>query len=160
MAGVRDYWDGECTFAQPRGIPEKTSCRFDDSYYFFVPEQSDPCSCGEDHSVKRERAEKWVADGSSVWRDEKKRFVSDPDAHSESWLSTDEFAKCLRLYAFGTFLEQAKQLFTKPREFFQDLPYRRKWGFIHYDEYRAVLAAMRALEKEGKEARIVFYFDN
>jgi len=38
------------------------------------------------------RAEAWVERGSSRYKDAEKMFVSNPDWHSHSWLTTDEYA--------------------------------------------------------------------
>lgn len=66
------------------------------------------------------------------------KYVDHPDWHSHSWLTTKEF-------------ETAIKLCQKDKN---------SWGSVGV-EYKALLAAMKTLEKsKTKEARVVFWFDN
>lgn len=81
----------------------------------------------------RARAARWVEQGDSVYRHNdagEPQWVSHPDYHTHSWLTPDEFEKALVLAGETT------------------------------GEYRALLAAMRSLEKDGDKVRLVFWFDN
>jgi hypothetical protein len=60
----------------------------------------------DDNSVSQERAEQWVASGSSRWREDidkdpnvqKKTWVTGPDWHTPSWLSAAEFSQVVSRY--------------------------------------------------------------
>jgi hypothetical protein len=99
----------------------------------------------DDDWCSLEQAERWVAGGYSVGETDdngRLRRVSGPDWHSHSWLTTDELAKALDHYV--AFLPKAYP--SEPRT----VPV----------EWQAMLAAMRCFEANGKQARLVFWFDN
>jgi len=87
---------------------------------------------GEDDKnvCSRQTAERWVASGDSKWVREGK-WVTVPDWHSHSWLTCAEYQTII----------DAKTDSAEPK-------------------YRAILAAMKQLESDGYDARIVFWFDN
>jgi hypothetical protein len=63
--------------------------------------------------------------------------VDSPDYHTKTWMTCKEF---------GKLLNEAS---------------RTKRDYIGVgSEYKALLAAMKSLEKSGKEVRIIFWFDN
>lgn len=62
-------------------------------------------------------------------------MVAHPDWHTHSWVTADEWAEALRRY---------------------DVQYKDD----REPEYRAMLAALRSLEADGNETRVVFWFDN
>jgi hypothetical protein len=76
-------------------------------------------------------AEKWVDEGLSTFSPDG-RYVSHPDHHTHTWLTPNEFAEALK-------------------EWNGD-----EWGL----EYRAMLAAMRSLESDGQDVRLVVWFDS
>lgn len=61
----------------------------------------------------------------------KDHWVTSPDYHSHSWLTLKEFEECINLCEYNYKLE-----------------------------YEAVLAAMKQIESNDCETRIVFWFDN
>lgn len=127
LADVRNYPElGIVPVAPARGLPHDTGWEVNDDYWLYVSES------GGDGFAARENAEKWVAHGSSRWSDEKRTSVSNPDAHTPSWVTPDEWEKALT------------------DEKVKNIP----------DAYRAFLAAMRTLEQLGNEVRAVFWFDN
>jgi len=63
--------------------------------------------------------------------------VDCPDYHTKSWLTCEEFGKLLKE------LSRNKHEYGGPGS-----------------EYKALYAAMKSLEKSGKEVRVVFWFDN
>ncbi len=80
----------------------------------------------------------WVARGSSKYikdKDGKNAWVSHPGWHTHSWMTTNEFEKAVSLA-----IAEHPQ-YPEP-------------------EYTAIIAAMRSFEKQGFEARVVFWFDN
>ena len=122
LAGVRH---GSAIFA-PRGIPENISFTVKGSFYQFVID-------GEkdgDGYISKVTAQEWVDKGWSKWID--KNYVSNPDWHTPSWLTTKEYEQVLRA-----------------REEITD------YGNVDQEWY-AILGAMKAL----KNARFVFWFDN
>lgn len=64
----------------------------------------------------------------------KPTWVTHPDWHSHSWLTTQEFEKAMEFY-------REKGNWTEP-------------------EYEALLASMKRFEELGFESRVVFWFDN
>jgi hypothetical protein len=60
--------------------------------------------------------------------------IPDPDWHSHSWVTPDELEKALNA-------DDVKARGDEP-------------------EYKAILAALRSFEKDGYDARLVFWFDN
>lgn len=126
LAGIRNYNELPI-LVPPRGMPEDAGYYADNENRMYISEDS------QENSVTMERAQTWVDQGSSkfVYRDNDiPRWVTHPDWHSHSWLTTKEFAAAL-----GEYVE------VEP-------------------EYEAVLASMKKFEELGFEARIVFWFDN
>lgn len=92
-----------------------------------------------EHETTMENALRWNKVGRKLHNDRegKPRWVDHPDWHSHSWLTTKEFSKVLKKYLKDT----------------------HDWGDAI--EYRALLSAMKTLEKSGEyESRVVFWFDN
>ena len=129
LAGVRNYGDEIKPVSAPRGVPENLGYATKEDYLCYVCD--DPSE--DSHQTDREHAERWVASGSSKWADE--RHVTDPDAHSASWLTPDEFEAAINCEIEGKLISDT-------------------------EDYQAVLAAMRSLESTGHEVRTVFWFDN
>lgn len=68
----------------------------------------------------------------------KPTWVTNPDHHSHSWLSTQEFKKSIDIYK------------ERPKEAEYELDV----------DYTAVLALLEHFESRGYKARVVFWFDN
>lgn len=130
MAGVRDQ--RQPPVVSPRGIPDRLSWGTRDAYTLLVlddPKTSETGCCA------RVNAEGWVKNGQSRWWNDKQNRVTDPDAHTPSWMKADELEQAVNLYA-ALYKEE-----------------------VHADVY-AALAAMRAFEQRNLECRLVFWFDN
>lgn len=127
LAGVRNWPDwGIVPISEPRGLPHDTGYAVDDDYWLYVTEGG-----GKDF-VEKATAERWVAAKASRWSDDERNWVSNPDAHSASWLTPDEWEKAL-----------TDEKITRVAP-----------------DYRAFLASMRSLQEQGYEVRAVFWFDN
>lgn len=129
LANVR----GSGCIYPPRGLPSDMGYEAKHYFHKFVTDSPDDsgryCSPGD--------AERWVAAGYSQWVDDEHRWVTDPDIHSCSWLTADEFAVVLSTYMTD------------------------HSGPHHYSpEWDVMLAAMRKFEELGCRARLVFGFDN
>ena len=131
LAGVRGYDDLEPVYAQ-RGLPNDLSWSVRIENQIFVCPEPDA-----EGQTDPETAARWVRHGDSKWEDDEHKWVTHPDWHSHSWLTTDEFEKVLKVYSD-----------TKD-----------EYGGVG-PSYRAVLAAMKAFEDAGEPARLVFWFDN
>ncbi len=102
-----------------------------------------------DNEVTLERALEWAKyDQNKLHYNstgDKPVWVDNPDWHSHSWLTTQEFEE-----AINRFIEYIKS--------------DNDDGFYtNYEpqiEYGALLAAMKYIESRGQVARIVFWFDN
>lgn len=128
--GVRS--DNEKGFSA-KGMPDYDSLGYSsrsDSQLYITDTEGDGY-------VTEDRAEEWVKSGSSVFTDERKKFVTHPDWHSHSWLTLEEYQKAMDIY----------------NEHPEALQYNEP-------EYNAILAIMKSLENDGLETRVVFWFDN
>lgn len=132
MAGVRSCENSPLMFAAPRGLPDNIGWRTNDAYWFYVCEEETDTSGW----VSRAYAEKWVAENYSQWQTDEKKRVADPDAHSMSWLTPEEFRHAVE-YVFPDGKEMTDNA-----------------------EYKALAAALFSLENQGYECRVVFWFDN
>lgn len=112
-----------------RGLPSPLGYKARGDYEIFVVDHETDL---EGH-VSRDDADRWVANGSSRYTDERKVFVTDPDAHSMTWLSSAEWRAVLESGPF-------------------------EWGEPDVD-YFAMLAAMDEIERRGHTARVVIWFD-
>lgn len=83
--------------------------------------------------VTPETAANWVELGASRYTDDTQKWVTSPDHHTHTWLTPDEW----------------EQVITH-----ESLTYGAD------DDYFAMLAAMRELEKRGNLVRVVIWFDN
>jgi len=112
----------------PKGMPEDCSYEADNDNTNYISDDG-----GEGH-VSQEKAAEWVAKGLSKYREE--HWVTNPDWHSHSWLTTAEY-------------EQAIEAFRKATEMY---PLEL--------EYLVILDCLFSFERQGHEARLVFWFDN
>ncbi len=132
LAGVRSY--KEKPFLPLRGIPEGLSYWATYEYQYIITE--DPND--EDGYCSAQDAARWLEHGNSkpIMRDGKLWAVTDPDAHSASWLTGAEYREAIA--AYKTTYEDGFSLL----------------------KYNAVGAALESMEREGAETRVVFWFDN
>lgn len=127
LADVRNCKDwGIAPITHPRGLPADLGYTAGGDYWLFICETEGEGFC------TAEKAEEWVRRGYARYQNDERKFVSDPDAHSASWLTPDEWDAALK----------------DPKV--KDAPVA----------YRATAAAMRCLVEHGYEVRIVFWFDN
>lgn len=135
LAGVRS--DGP-PVVEPRGLPEDAAWDAQWDTWLHISD----CEVNESGSCTREQAAQYHRSGSSYRYlpedTEKKKPIAvfHPDWHTHSWVTPDEW-------------EQAIQQTVKTDAYHYPLP-----------EYFAMLAALRSLEQQGYEARVVFWFDN
>lgn len=121
---------GITPIAQPRGLPEDASYRANDDNRLYITKSEGEGFCSP------ESAERWVKSGASKYvnsHDGKPAWVTHPDWHSHSWLTAQELENSL----------------SDPKVEADDAI-----------EYRAVAAVLRFFENTGREARLVFWFDN
>jgi hypothetical protein len=128
IAGVRLY-EGNAAMLPLRGLPEAVSLTVGWENILYVSEDGDG-----DSYCSRASAERWVAEGTSEWANDRKSSVTNPDHHSHSWCSTAEFRSVL------------------------EAP--RQAGWSVRPAWFAVLAMMEELERRDCDARLVFWFDN
>jgi hypothetical protein len=115
-----------------KGIPENLGYyTLNESRYYIC---EDP---GEDQKeVNLETALRWEKFGCKITNvREKPTFVEDPDMHSHSWLTLEEYRKAIEIYLNNS-------------EAYNPI------------EYEAILASMERFESLGYDTRIVFWFDN
>lgn len=124
LAGVQD---GEYQLYAPRGLPagDLAFVTSSDAYLCITS------SPGE-RECTRGQAESW---GNPIFKQGTWEYTMNPDWHSHSWLTPDEYAAALGIYMIKT-------------------------GDVYAPEWDAMLSTMRALEERGAEVRLVFWFDN
>lgn len=127
LAGVR----GDAKLFAARGLPPGVGYAARGDNEFYVSDE-----LGGERTATRAQAESWVARGVSEWTDERKAWVTDPDAHSHSWLTLDEWKQALKAA--------------------DDLDPKYPVGI----DYRAMTAAMQVFADAGEDVRVVFWFDN
>lgn len=136
----------------PKGMPD-----FNDLSYStrsdYVLNISD--NENDESSVSLQKAIKWASGvySSSVLyyrepTDDKPSWVSSPDWHSHSWLTTEEYEKAIQIY-------KNKCIEANKRD-----PDYASLDDIIIPEYEAILDVMKSLERNGRVCRVVFWFDN
>lgn len=118
---------------EAKGLPDGMSYKSSDDAFIYI---NDNYAADDDNYCTLESANRWAEYGCKIiFRDDKPFKVENPDWHSHSWLTTQEFEKQLEIYN------------SEP-------------GYYPEPEYMAVLASMKELEKYECDSRIVFWFDN
>lgn len=86
MAGVRNDSNPNLLLFPPKGLPKEVGyiARYENE--LFVPENY----TGEERTTSRENADKWIAAGKSKQGYHGEKWVTNPDWHSHSWLTTKE----------------------------------------------------------------------
>ena len=122
----------ETTFSYPpKGMPDDAAYMVRNDNQLYISENE-----GEGNTTLA-RAQKWVDSGSCKFvndNDGNPTWVTHPDWHSHSWLSTAELEKAMEFY--------------------------RENGHGTEPKYEALLASMKRFEELGFESRVVFWFDN
>lgn len=129
LAGVRSG-GASVQMVETRGLPDNLALmtKWDNELYISDDEQIDG-------TCTKENAEIWVKNGYSNWTDNRQVSVTNPDHHTHSWCTVDEFRLVLNA--------------DRPID----------WGGPNV-EYWALLAACDEMVKRGQDVRIVFWFDN
>ena len=166
MANVRNHYsDGKLpVLVEPRGIPDDAEYYSSGDDRIYISEEK----YDGEHSVTMERAKSWVESGSSKFINNQKgepTWVTDPDNHSHSWLTTSEFETIINNYLeleAGWHKERVAEHMTFVE---QNNIKLESWAYappvMKYEpEYQVVLASMKRFEELGYDARIVFWFDN
>lgn len=130
MADVRNYSD-DFVPIEAKGLPEDVSHYTISANSFYVVDGDTE----DEGSVSRADAERWVRSGDSEWTNDKKWRVTDPDAHSHSYLSPEEFEQCI---------EKVSKIVS----------------YTVDPDYKVALAMLKKYKELGYESRIVFWFDN
>lgn len=185
--------DSGITRGQPsfpaKGAPKNMNWRTAGKYTYHVSDE--PFEDGE-RTCTKERAAGWLKSGASlVWQEQDGEViqVTSPDAHTPSWLDTQEMetlAARMRLTLEATVpnvraaqeqsiqwarnaLERAQASFDAEGIVFAERELKRESDWSRHDPLRdeslskveAITAMMRRLEKDGRvKTRLVFWFDN
>ena len=164
MANVRNcYSDGKLpVLVEPRGMPEDAGYTATDDNRIYISETK-----SEDY-VSMETAKRWVNSGSSKFinnKDGNPTWVTQPDWHSHSWLTTSEFESVLNKYLeletgwHKVRVEEHNKMVE--RENIQPDSWAYAPPSINDEpEYQVVLASLKRFEELGYDARVVFWFDN
>lgn len=88
LAGVRNSGD-IVPIAKPRGIPDDVSYEAEWDRWVYISKVDG------DNRCPPESAERWVKEGCSIYKNDEKKFVSNPDHHSHSWVTPDEFESAI-----------------------------------------------------------------
>lgn len=129
MAGIRNYGDQITPIAPPRGLPEDVGHDAKRGYYRRIDDKL--ASDGWPGYVSSDNAARWISKGISIFCPDDVDYISDPDVHSASWLTSAEFASAVREVA-------------------SDDVY-----------WMAILAMVESVANtDGFECRVVFWFDN
>jgi hypothetical protein len=129
LAGVR-RWTNHTTYIEPRGIPEKVGYSANDDYWLYIVD--DASESHREGLTARSKAERWVKNGDSVHKPDNPEFISHPDWHSASWLTTEEYGAAIA-----------------------------RVGPVTRLTYSAIYGTLLALTASGAyAARVVFWFDN
>lgn len=137
MAGVRAE---DLKLFEPKGLPDgPLGYLTENDYWHSIAPAGNPEWANLEGFCSRETAEGWISRGYSKgdYKDGVLRRVSDPDSHTHSWLTTAELQQCV-----DRFRELEGTNGRAP------------------SEWVGILAAMHAIEANGDQTRIVFWFDN
>jgi hypothetical protein len=162
MADVRNY-DGQLpVIVKPRGMPDDATYSTADDNRMYISEDE-----GENY-VTMETAEGWVKSGSSTFinnNEGKPTWVTNPDWHSHSWLTTSEFESVLNKYfeleaGWHKVRVEEHNKMVKEENIQPDSWAYAPPSMVDEPEYQVVLASLKRFEELGYDARIVFWFDN
>ena len=163
MANVRNcYSDGKLpVLVERRGMPEDASYTATDDNRIYISDV--PSS----RYVSMETAKSWVNSGSKFINDKEGNpiWVTDPDAHSHSWLTTSEFESILNKYLELQSVWHKKRVEEHNKMVKEENIQPDSWAYappsmVDEPEYQVVLASLKRFEELGYDARVVFWFDN
>ena len=166
MANVRNHYsDGKLpVLVEPRGIPDDAEYYSSGDDRIYISEEK----YDGEHSVTMERAKSWVESGSSKFINNQKgepTWVTDPDNHSHSWLTTSEFETIINNYLELEAGWHKERVDTHNKMVAKENIQPSSWMYAppamnDEPQYQVVLASMKRFEELGYDARIVFWFDN
>ena len=166
MANVRNHYsDGKLpVLVEPRGIPDDAEYYSSGDDRIYISEEK----YDGEHSVTMERAKSWVESGSSKFINNQKgepTWVTDPDNHSHSWLTTSEFETIINQYLELEAGWHKERVDTHNKMVAKENIQPGSWMYAPpamniEPQYQVVLASMKRFEELGYDARIVFWFDN
>lgn len=116
---------------KPRGLPTDVGYSAQEDNQHYISDEPD------ENNVTLKQAEDWVRRGISQFVNGSSGqpvWVTDPDWHTHSWLNPTEWEQALTTYDATNYPIQI--------------------------EYVVLLKILKAFEEAGREARIVFWFDN
>jgi len=163
MADVRNYDDEKLpVLVKRRGMPEDAGYTASNDNRIYISETK-----SEDY-VSMETAKRWVESGSSKFinnKDGNPTWVTQPDWHSHSWLTTSEFESVINKYLeleAGWHKERVEEHNKMVKE---DNIQLVRWAYAppsinDEPEYQVVLTSLKRFEELGYDARVVFWFDN
>ena len=163
MADVRNYGDDKLpVLVKRRGMPEDAGYTATDDIRIYISDV--PSS----RYVSTETAKSWVKSGSSKFINDKEgnpMWVTDPDAHSHSWLTTSEFESILNKYLELQSVWHKKRVEEHNKMVKEENIQPDSWAYAppssnDEPEYQVVLTILKRFEELGYDARIVFWFDN
>ena len=163
MADVRNYGDDKLpVLVKRRGMPEDAGYTATDDIRIYISDV--PSS----RYVSTETAKSWVKSGSSKFINDKEgnpMWVTDPDAHSHSWLTTSEFESIFNKYleleaGWHKVRVEEHNKMVKEENIQPDSWAYAPPSMVDEPEYQVVLASLKRFEELGYDARIVFWFDN
>ena len=163
MADVRNYGDEKLpVLVERRGMPDDAGYTATDDNRIYISETK-----SEDY-VSMETAKRWVKSGSSKFINDKDGnpiWVTNPDAHSHSWLTTSEFESVINKYleleaGWHKVRVEEHNKMVKEENIQTDSWAYAPPSMVDEPEYQVVLASLKRFEELGYDARIVFWFDN
>ena len=163
MADVRNYGDEKLpVLVERRGMPDDAGYTATDDNRIYISETK-----SEDY-VCMETAKRWVKSGSSKFINDKDGnpiWVTNPDAHSHSWLTTSEFESVINKYleleaGWHKVRVEEHNKMVKEENIQTDSWAYAPPSMVDEPEYQVVLASLKRFEELGYDARIVFWFDN
>ncbi len=163
MAGVRT---DHIPFITPRGAPDDMAYHAFDDYSIYVVDTQVASTDNEDgcFTYSRAHADEYVGKGYCRYisrGDQDKKWVTNPDWHSASWLSTAEYELAIAAYLKDAgFQINTLRLEVPGGQDALSVPDERRYALGSLTEYWAILAVMRCFEAQGLESRLVFWFDN
>ena len=163
MADVRNYDDEKLpVLVKRRGMPEDAGYTATDDNRIYISETK-----SEDY-VSMETAKRWVESGRSKFindNDGNPTWVTNPDAHSHSWLTTSEFESVLNKYfeletGWHKVRVEEHNKMVKEENIQPDSWAYAPPSMVDEPEYQVVLTILKRFEELGYDARVVFWFDN
>jgi len=158
MAGVRV---DDIPHLEPKGVTDDMAYASSGDYWLFVTDSKND----SEGYCSVEQAERWLKSGCVLKYPENhiiNNYVSHPDWHSHSSLTTNEFELAIAAYlkASGYQLNTPKLNSPNDIEAITTEAKGKDNAITWIAEYWAILAAMKCFLAQGFEARLVFWFDN